>query len=174
MYADPSNRDLARLGYPIRKFTEPRAKQLIYLIADVLHLRLEDPFDKEDILIAPIYSLALLHTARPFAYTLHDLQEFYYPQNFSWLQRIWRRSVHARLSRRAARIICESEYLRSDIIRLLGMPSEKVVVITAPPLTLKHAEVDFADLEKVRIRLGLPNRFVFYPAQFWAHKIISV
>ena len=26
------------------------------------------------------------------------------------------------------------------------------------------------ELEKVRSRLGLPSRFVFYPAQFWPHK----
>ena len=40
-----------------------------------MHIRLADPFVSQDILLAPIYSLALLHTSKPFAYTLHDLQE---------------------------------------------------------------------------------------------------
>jgi glycosyltransferase involved in cell wall biosynthesis len=170
LYADPSNEDLAKLGYPIRKFTEPRAKQLAYLAADALGLKLEDPFGNEDILIAPIYSLALLHTKKSFAYTLHDLQEFQYPQNFSWGQRSWRRSVHVRLSRRAARIICESEYVKSDIVRIFKVPDDDVAVIAAPPLRQALAEFASAELEKVRNRLGLPNRFVFYPAQFWLHK----
>jgi glycosyltransferase involved in cell wall biosynthesis len=170
MYADPSNQDLARLGYPIRKFAESRVRQLTYLVADALGLRLEDPFDREDILIAPIYSLALLHTTKAYAYTLHDLQEFHHPQNFSWAQRTWRRSVHVRLARRAARIICESEYVKSDILRAFSVRDEKVAVIAAPPLRQTLAEFGSAELEKVRSRLGLPNRFIFYPAQFWTHK----
>jgi glycosyltransferase involved in cell wall biosynthesis len=170
LYADPSNQDLARLGYPVRKFTESRARQLTYLVANALGLKLEDPFGEEDILIAPIYSLALLHTAKSFAYTLHDLQEFHFPANFSWVQKNWRRSVYVRLSHMAARIICESEYVKSDIVRLFSVPDEKVAVIAAPPLREAFAKFGRAELEKVRSRLGLPNRFVFYPAQFWPHK----
>jgi glycosyltransferase involved in cell wall biosynthesis len=170
VYTDPSNRDVASLGFPVRGFTEPRAKQVQYLAADMAGLNLGDPFGQEDILVAPIYSLALLHTAKPFAYTLHDLQEFYYPQNFSWSQRRWRRIVHQRLARKAARIICESEYVKSDIVRLLDVPGEKTSVMAAPPLRPAAAGFGPAELENVRSRLGLPDRFVFYPAQFWPHK----
>ena len=82
-----------------------------------LHIRLPDPFISQDILLAPIYSLALLHTSRPFAYTLHDLQEHYYPENFSRWQRAWRYQVHSRLLGLARRVICESPYVKTDIIR---------------------------------------------------------
>jgi glycosyltransferase involved in cell wall biosynthesis len=170
LYTDPSNKDLAKLGYPIRKFTETRMKQIAYLAADTLGLKFEDPFVNEDILIAPIYSLALLLTKKSFVYTLHDLQEFHNPQNFSWRQRNWRRIVHTRLPPRAARIICESEYVKSDIVRMFDVPRDRVVVIPAPPLRQAHTEFASVELEKVRSRLGLPNRFVFYPAQFWPHK----
>jgi glycosyltransferase involved in cell wall biosynthesis len=170
LYADPSNQDLAKLGYPILKFAEPRARQLRYLAADALGLKLQDPFGDEDILVAPTYSLALLHTAKPFVYTLHDLQELHFPQNFSRTQRNWRRNVHAQLSSRATRIICEAEHVKSDIVSGFGVAEEKLVVIAAPPLRQVFAEFDRAELEKVRSRLGLPNRFVFYPAQFWPHK----
>ena len=170
LYADASNEDLRKLGYPIRSFAEPRARQVAYLAADSLGMNLEDPFGNEDFLIAPIYSLALLHTAKSFAYTLHDLQEFHHPQNFSWAQRKWRRSVHARLSRRATRIICESEHVKSDIVSMLEMPAEKIAVVAAPPLSRAFDDFTAEELEKVRRCLSLPNRFVFYPAQFWPHK----
>jgi glycosyltransferase involved in cell wall biosynthesis len=170
LYADPQNPDLARLGYRIRGFAESRAMQTGYFVANVLGVSLPDPFADEDVLIAPTYCLALLHTRKPFAYTLHDLQEFYYPQNFSRMQRDFRRNVYLRLSKRARQIICESEYVKSDIVRLLNVPAEKIVVITAPPLRQDFAEYSMAHFEEVRARLGLPNRFVFYPAQFWPHK----
>jgi glycosyltransferase involved in cell wall biosynthesis len=170
LYADPSNQDLAKLGYPVRKFGEPRVKQLTYLAAHAVGLKLEDPFETEDVLIAPIYSLALLHTAKPFAYTLHDLQGFYYPENFSWVQRTWHGNVYKYLSRRADRIICESEYVKSDIVRIFGVPDKKIAVIAAPPLRQERGEFGPNELEQVRRRLDLPDRFVFYPAQFWPHK----
>lgn len=170
VYADPSNADLAELGYPTCEFSERRAKQLIYLAADAVGLRLEDPFADQDILIAPTYSVSLLHTKKPFAYTLHDLQELHYPENFSWPQRKWRSGVHAQLAPRAARIICESEYVKSDITRAFNVPNEKVAVITAPPLRQTSREMTSQELDQVRYRLGLPDDFLFYPAQFWPHK----
>jgi glycosyltransferase involved in cell wall biosynthesis len=171
LYGDPSNPELDRLGFRIRKFVESRATQLTYFVASALGASLTDPFADEDILIAPTYCLALLHTARPFTFTLHDLQEFHYPANFSRAQRSFRRSVYLRLSSRAARIVCESEYVKADIVRLLNVVAdEKLAVITAPPLDLASAELGAAELADVRGRLSLPDRFFFYPAQFWPHK----
>ncbi len=129
-----------------------------------------DPFISQDILLAPIYSLSLLHTSKPFAYTLHDLQENYYPENFSWWQRTWRYQVHSRLLARAQRVICESLYVKRDIIRTFGVPEERTVVITAPPLRQFLADDGDDRVEAVRVRLQLPKRFLFYPAQFWPHK----
>ena len=84
-------------------------------------------------LLAPIYSLAGLHTSKPFAYTLHDLQEHNYPENFSGWQRNWRYQVHAGLLARACRVICESQHVKADIIGSFGVPAERTAVITAPP-----------------------------------------
>lgn len=170
LYADPSNPDLARFAFPVRAFTEGRVDQFRGLAADALGIGSADPFSDEDVLIAPTFSLALLRTTKPFVYTLHDLQEFYYPANFSWTQRAFRRRVYSRLSESAAGIVCESEYVKSDIERLLGVAGDKVSVITAPPLGQPVAAFTDAQLAKVRDRLGLQGRFFFYPAQFWPHK----
>ncbi|MFO1111711.1 MAG: glycosyltransferase family 1 protein [Bradyrhizobium sp.] len=167
VYGDLLNPDLARLGYGVRSFAESRAMQAAYLAADALGVPLPDRFADEDVVIAPTYCLALLHTRKPFAYTLHDLQEFHYPQNFTALQRNFRRSVYLRLSKRARQIVCESEYVKSDIVRLLDVSADRVAVITAPPLLPERGTMK---LEAVRARLGLPERFIFYPAQFWPHK----
>lgn len=170
LYGDPKNPDFLKLGYPIRRYTESRAKQLSALIAHKMHVRLPDAFYSQDIVLAPIYSPALLHTSKPFAYTLHDLQENYYPQNFSWWQRAWRYQVHAQLLRRAGRVICESQYVKTDIIRLFGVAEERTVVIIAPPLRQFLADETEDQLQAARIRLQLPEKFLFYPAQFWVHK----
>jgi glycosyltransferase involved in cell wall biosynthesis len=170
VYGDPQNPDFIKLGYPIRRFTESRFRQLAALIADRLHIRLPDRFATQDILLAPIYSLALLHTSKPFAYTLHDVQENHFPKNFSWWQRVWRHQVHAQLLARAVRVICESSHVKADIIRSFDVSEQRIVAITAPPLQPFPAGVSDDRLQAVRIRLQLPEKFLFYPAQFWVHK----
>jgi glycosyltransferase involved in cell wall biosynthesis len=135
-----------------------------------MHIRLSDPFASQDVLLAPIYSLSLLHTSKPFAYTLHDLQEIHYPENFSWSQRAWRYQVYSQLLGRARRVICESRHVQTDIIRAFDLPEERTAVITAPPLRQFFADEASDRLEATRSRLQLPEQFLFYPAQFWPHK----
>jgi glycosyltransferase involved in cell wall biosynthesis len=170
LYGDPQNPDFAKLGYPIRRFAESRARQLVALIAHRMRVRLPDPFVSQDVLLSPIYSLSLLHTSKPFAYTLHDLQESYFPENFPWWQRVWRHQVYAQLSGRARRVICESQYVKTDIGRLFGVAQERIAVITAPPLRQVETEKPDDRLRSRRLRLQLPDNFLFYPAQFWPHK----
>jgi glycosyltransferase involved in cell wall biosynthesis len=170
VYGDPQNPDFVKLGHPIRRFSESRRQQVAALAAYRMHIKLPDRFASQDILLAPIYSLALLHTEKPFAYTLHDIQENYYPENFSWWQRVWRYQVHAQLLRRAGRVVCESRYVKADIIRSFGVPEQQAVVITAPPLRPFLADSSDDRLQAAQIRLRLPEKFLFYPAQFWVHK----
>jgi glycosyltransferase involved in cell wall biosynthesis len=170
LYCDPQNPDFTELGYPICDFGESYLQQAAALTADRMHIRLPDPFTSQDILLAPIYALALLHTSKPFAFTLHDLQENYYPENFSRWQRTWRYQVYSSLLRRARHVICESSYVKTDIIRSFGVPEDRVVVIVAPPLRQFLADETGEQLQATRIRLRLPDNFLFYPAQFWTHK----
>ncbi|MBV9564982.1 MAG: glycosyltransferase family 4 protein [Bradyrhizobium sp.] len=170
LYGDPDNPDFRQTGYPIIPFAESRARQLVALAAARLQIGLPDPFAAQDILLAPIYSLMLLHTLRPFAYTLHDLQERYYPENFNGAQRAWRHQVHAQLLKRTQRVICESNHVKRDIVRFFGVPEARATVLPAPPQQQFLAPLDEAALRAVRDRLQLPERFLFYPAQFWPHK----
>ena len=134
-------------------------------------LRGRDPFESEDCVIAPIYSTILLATGRPFAFTLHDLQEKHYPQYFSLAARIWRHITNRLLTARAGRILCESNFVRADIVAHFGVPESRIEVVPAPPITSLRDSVSTAEqLAAVRRKFDLPEQYVFYPAQFWAHK----
>jgi glycosyltransferase involved in cell wall biosynthesis len=170
VYGDPQNSDFIGLGYPIRRFAESRRQQVAALTAHRIHIKLPDQFASEDILLAPIYSLALLHTSRPFAFTLHDVQEIYFPQNFSWWQRVWRNQVNSQMLSRARRIICESRQVQIDVTGHFGIPKEHTAVIAAPPLQQFKVRQNDDQIRATRVRLQLPEKFLFYPAQFWIHK----
>jgi glycosyltransferase involved in cell wall biosynthesis len=130
-----------------------------------------DAFEAVDAVLAPIYSTRLLATSRPFAFTLHDLQEKHYPEYFSATTRAWRHVTNRLLTARARRIVCESSFVRDDIVAHFGVPPERIAVVPAPPAsTLRDVSLDDAALEAVRRKFSLPARCVFYPAQFWPHK----
>lgn len=170
IYGDPANRDLRRWGHRVKPYVERRLSQASYLLSYQLRLPLKDPFGEEHILLAPIYSLATLHTQRPFAYTLHDLQEHHFPERFSWQQREWRHRVHKALSHRASAVICEANHVREDIVESFGVPQDRVVKLIAPPFARTGVLMPRLELENVRSRHNLPDKFIFYPAQFWPHK----
>jgi glycosyltransferase involved in cell wall biosynthesis len=128
-------------------------------------------FAQVDKLIAPIYTTYLLASRRPFAYTLHDLQERYFPENFTYAQRLWRLVTNTALTRHAARVVCESNYVKHDITRFFGVEPARISVIPAPPLSaFRDVDVSAASLAMVRTRLSLPEQYLLYPAQFFTHK----
>ena len=171
LYGDPQNPDFAELGYPIRRFAESRAQQLAALIAHRMHVQATGSFCLAGCpAVRRFIRSSLLHTSKPFAYTLHDLQENYFPENFPWWQRAWRYQVYAQLSGRARRVICESQYVKTDIMRFFGVAEERIAVIAAPPLRQFVTDETDDRVAGSADRLQLPDKFLFYPAQFWVHK----
>ena len=164
LYTQADNHEYDAAGVRVERLPSPARIVLTALSGRRL-------FEAVDVVIAPIYSTVLLASARPFAFTLHDMQERYLPENFSLATRIWRHLTNKLLTARAGRVICESAFVRSDIVRFLGVAADKVAVIPAPPVSeLREREPDAAAIERVRAKYGLPPIYLFYPAQFWPHK----
>jgi glycosyltransferase involved in cell wall biosynthesis len=93
-------------------------------------------------------------------FTLHDLQEIYYPEYFSKEVRIWRRFIYKKLTKLAFKIITESSHVKNDITRLYKNAKDKVHVIESPP---------YFKFDKIKESpFNFP--YIFFPAQFWKHK----
>jgi glycosyltransferase involved in cell wall biosynthesis len=168
LYCSSDHDHFAGMGFPLRRVASTRFVRLMLVLRAVLGLRCGDPFVREDIVLAPTYSPLLFHTRKPFVCTLHDVQERYYPHYFSGIHRAWRKFVHGRLVSKAARVICESEFVRQDIIGFFQARAEQVSVIPAPPIR-SNAPTD-GQLDEVREKFLLPDQYFLYPSQFWPHK----
>lgn len=164
IFTTADNHEYDRCGLPIARLAGARALTLGGLTG-------RDPFAAVDKIIAPIYSTVLLMTRRPFAFTLHDLQEKYYPEHFTRATRVWRHTTNRLLTGRASRILCESHFVERDIIRHFGVPPSRIAVVPAPPISeLGGHDVKTLPFADVRAKFDLPETYVFYPAQFWPHK----
>ncbi len=113
-----------------------------------------------DLLHAPVNVVPLLALV-PTVVTIHDLifmvmPDRYLPAKRRYLETFTRLSV-----RRARHVIAVSEHTRADVIRLLGVPPERVTAV--PNGVAAHlAPPDPTALDLFRALHGLPARYLLY------------
>ncbi len=131
-----------------------------------------EQYDKDiDFIVSPVVSLIPKCLDKPYLLTIHDLQHKYYPEFFSFKDRIVREYMYKISARHAKLIICSTEQVKKDIRRYLKIPEAKIRVIPfPPPFYIRNFSTDKKISIKIKKKYGLPDKFLFYPAQFWYHK----
>ena len=132
-----------RLLAMARGAVSPRYARLIET-ADVVHYPLTVPIPR---------------TRTKSIVTLHDVQHRDLPDLFSRAERLYRSVAYDRASRRAARVIVISEFVRDRAIATLGLDPAKVRVV---PQGLDHDELVH--------RREAREPFLLYPARAWPHQ----
>ena len=108
---------------------------------------------------------------KPFVFTLHDMQEKYYPHYFTLYERFTRWVNNKTLVRCAFKIICESEYVKKDIIKFTAtIPDNVVIIQSPPPENLVNFLFNKSTYSKIKNKYNLSNNYIIYPAQSWPHK----
>lgn len=132
----------------------------------------QQAFADIDLFMSPATSVyPHIFLKKPFIFTLHDMQEQYYPQAFSKAERFKRKLRNTALANAAQAIICESNYVKNDIINFLQVNPTKVAVIQSPPPDfLLSYQTEDSGFIKVKEKYHLPDNYIFYPAQCWFHK----
>jgi glycosyltransferase involved in cell wall biosynthesis len=119
-----------------------------------------------DVYFCPFGSLSPRPLPLPTVVTLVDIQEVYHPEFFS-LYGLLARAYHYRGSTKMAdRVITISHFSRKSIVEHHGISNEKVIVAhlcaderfyRAPQIARPPAQ-------------PLPQKYIFYPANYWQHK----
>ena len=155
-------------------------KRIIYLIQFIFLIRKPYMLTKDEInlfhdinfFISPAVS-AYPHyfLNKPFVFTLHDMQEKYYPYYFTLYERFRRWISNKTLVKCAYKIICESDHVKNDIINFTKIRPEKIVIIQSPPPeNLINFVFTDSQLIKIKSKYNLPKKYIFYPAHSWPHK----
>jgi alpha-1,3-rhamnosyl/mannosyltransferase len=102
----------------------------------------------------------------PSVLTLHDLQPFDLPGNFSSAKRIYLQRSIPRSVRRARLVLVPSEFVRRGVVERFGLPPERVALA---PWGMEPISTEVSVAE-VQARYRLPRRWFVYPAFTWWHK----
>jgi glycosyltransferase involved in cell wall biosynthesis len=78
--------------------------------------------------------------ATPYVLTVHDRSWEERPQDFTRYERLWHRAARPRrLARAAARVLCDTEVVRRDLIREWGLDTSRVRTVPLAPRRLPTA-----------------------------------
>ena len=183
VFTDTDNDSFDEYNIEIRKINKPNIfilNKLIRFLQILLLIRKpffftkseKDVFLDIDKFVCPVISLyPHFYLNKPFVFTLHDMQERYYPYFFTLRDKIIRWLNNRSLSKTADKILCESQFVKSDIIKFLGADQDKVHVVQSPPPKCFNSSIIDENLYKtIKAKYSLPEEYIFYPAQFWPHK----
>jgi len=106
----------------------------------------------------------------PSIYHPHDLQHRHFPQYFSRRDRLYRDIVYRTLCDQAAMVAVISSWVKRDVVEQFNLAECKVQVVPLAPVLDAYPEPTADDLDRARTAYGLPEGFVLYPSQTWAHK----
>lgn len=108
---------------------------------------------------------------QPYIFTIWDLEYLNQPwfpevgRGGEWQQR---HQHYSRYVPRATRVIVPNDAGREQVMRAFGIGAERVLTLAHPtpqfPRATSSEHSDFA------VRERLPSPYLFYPAQYWAHK----
>lgn len=125
------------------------------------HMDMDRWLPRGDIFHATDHLLPPLKKSRTI-FTIHDLIFRFFPQYHLPLNRWFLDLMLPKFMRQANAIIAVSENTRRDVVRLMNIPPEKITVIYEGVGPLFYPHRDPADLERVRAKYGLPDRFILF------------
>ncbi len=108
-------------------------------------------------------NVAPLWTPSPTVLTIHDMTLWLYPEHHYRKRLLSMRPFIPVAARRAKAIIAVSQCVKDDIVRILGIPADKVhVVYSAPSEQFQRLPPDPARDISLRHDYGLPEQFILY------------
>jgi glycosyltransferase involved in cell wall biosynthesis len=109
-------------------------------------------------------------TEIPSVYNPHDLQHVHLPEMLPTrdieLRELWYRAF----CEQASLVVAMTQWGRRDLVESYGLSPERIAVVPWGVATDAYPEPTPADLAETRVELRLPEDFLLYPAQTWAHK----
>jgi glycosyltransferase involved in cell wall biosynthesis len=129
-----------------------------------------------ELMIYPVAIPLAFEAGVPYIMAVHDLQHRLQPEfpevsaDGEWERREHR---YRNGTRCATLLLADSEVGKEDILHFYGpygVTPDQVKVLPFLPASYLSADVSDAERQRVRELYGLPERYVFYPAQFWPHK----
>ena len=125
--------------------------------------------DGSDIIYTPTTYLFPYIFRKTTLISLHDLQQFHFPQFFSKAE-LYNRKVHYGLSAKLSNYIqASSQFIKEDILSHYKNLNAKQLTVISEGVNIELFAID-KDTSYLSSKYNIPDNFILYPAQAWHHK----
>lgn len=159
--------------YIIYQHYFPKSKVLIKLISISNFINPYQRIIKNSgikLLHVPIQYSPIYKTSVPVITTMHDVQEFHFPEFFTASERLHRAINNLKSVSESDHIIVSFEHIKKDLFKYYSGLDEKISVCP-PPFAddwfATKKETDWKILEK---KYSITKKYLLYPAATWPHK----
>jgi glycosyltransferase involved in cell wall biosynthesis len=169
---------LVNANSPLEEITWPSHIQLVHVKASWISFREQWEIPallrrlKSDLYHAPSFVAPLLTPCR-LIMTIHDLNHIVLPQFYTPFHQIYYQFFVRRCIRRSEFILTVSQFSKSEIVRTLKLPAEKLFVTYNGVSEAYKPETNPEILEYVRDIYELPEKFIFCLSNNKPHKNVQ-
>jgi glycosyltransferase involved in cell wall biosynthesis len=121
-----------------------------------------------DILYTPTTVLNFYNLTVPTLLSMHDIQQFHYPEYFSNKELKLRRLTFTNSSKFATYFQASSQFIMNDLLEHFPHIRAKQIIVIPEGVNIKRFKVK-KNID-IRKKYNLPDNFLFFPAQLWKHK----
>lgn len=155
---DPRAEDVAWPGIDVRLARFATQSPPARILWEQLSLPVHLARDNVDLVHGPAYALPLICPARS-VLTIHDLSFVLFPHAFNRGNRLYLKTMTRLAAQRADAVIAVSEHTRGDVIRLLGVPAERVHTVPNG-VDESFRPLPEEEIGQFREQQQLPERFI--------------
>ena len=121
-----------------------------------------------DVLYTASTTISSYNLKIPTIVSMHDIQQYHYPEFFSKYELNLRRLNFENTANCATYIQASSNFIKLDLLKHFNnLNKNQIIVINEGVDIKKFNQKKLTDVVK---KYKLPKKFLFYPAQLWAHK----
>ncbi|MDI6717338.1 MAG: glycosyltransferase family 1 protein [Actinomycetota bacterium] len=126
-----------------------------------------------DLMIYPTHNNEAIEVGIPFIIAVHDIQHKLqpeFPEVSADGEYEARERFFSTVPLMAVAVLVDSEVGKEDITQLYHVASERVEIMPFIPPHYLFEEISPEAIDSVKVKYNLPEKYLFYPAQFWPHK----
>lgn len=139
-------------------------------ISSIIHSVIRQMIREEcDLWIFPSQDDLSYQIKTPVLAMIHDVMHRYetFPEISSPGEYKWREFLFSNMCKAATGLVVDSQVGKEHVIESYQVHPEKIYVLPFIPPKYVISTQETPEIDK---RYHLPNKFIFYPAQFWEHK----
>jgi len=147
-----------------------KQKDLYKNASNFFHGNIPDTISRiSDIVYTPTTILFPYNYSIPTILSMHDIQQYHYPEFFSKRELLMREVSFSLSAKYISFLQASSTFIKDDLLtHFKNLNQDQIEVIPEGVDTSIFQKVSTDD--SVREKYGLPKEFLFFPAQLWPHK----